>query len=82
MAGIAWWGVLAWLALSAPVPRRIPAALAAAFVGGVYSLAELGGSQALRSMLVGGNVFCGRAGDKVTGGMIGIAADPSVAVTR
>jgi hypothetical protein len=43
-AGIAWWGVLAWLALSAPVPRRIPAALAAAFVGGVYSLAELGGA--------------------------------------
>jgi hypothetical protein len=44
----------------------------------VPSLTELGGNaQALRSMLVGGNVFCGRTGDKVSGGMIGIAADPS-----
>lgn len=44
----------------------------------VPSLSELGGdAQALRSMLVGGNVFCGRTGDKVSGGMVAIDADPS-----
>ena len=43
----------------------------------VPSLSELGGdAQALRSMLVGGNVFCGRTGDRVSGGMVGISADP------
>jgi hypothetical protein len=40
----AWWGVLAWLAASARGSCRVPAALAAAFVGGVFSLAEFGGS--------------------------------------
>jgi hypothetical protein len=44
----------------------------------VPSLSEFGGNaQALRSMLVGGNVFCGRTGDRVSGGMIGINAEPS-----
>jgi hypothetical protein len=43
----------------------------------VPSLAELGGLQALRSMLVGGNVFCGRTGDRVSGGMVGIESEPS-----
>ena len=44
----------------------------------VPSLSEFGGNaQALRSMLVGGNVFCGRTGDRVSGGMIGVQADPS-----
>jgi hypothetical protein len=44
----------------------------------VPSLAEMR-LQALRSMLVGGNVICGRTGDKVSGPMIGLAssADPS-----
>ena len=43
----------------------------------VPSLSELGGdAQALRSMLVGGNVFCGRTGDRVSGGMVGVSADP------
>lgn len=41
----------------------------------VPSLAELG-KQELRSMLVGGNVFCLRAGDKVSGGMMNIKASP------
>jgi hypothetical protein len=40
----AWWGLLAWLAVTARGVCRVPAALAAAFVGGVYSLAEFGGS--------------------------------------
>jgi hypothetical protein len=44
----------------------------------VPSLAEFGAAgQPLRSMLVGGNTFCGRTGDKVTQGMIAAAADPS-----
>jgi hypothetical protein len=44
----------------------------------VPSLAEFGGNaQALRSILAGGNVLCGRTGDKVTSGMIGVQADPS-----
>ena len=41
----------------------------------VPSLSELG-DQALRSMLNGGNVFCFRTGDKVSGGMVGLSADP------
>lgn len=40
------------------------------------SLAELGGDQALRSMLVGGNVVSLRTGDKVSAGMVGLDADP------
>ena len=44
----------------------------------VPSLAELGGNaQALRSMLVGGNVVCLRTGDRVSAAMIGLEADPS-----
>jgi hypothetical protein len=45
-------------------------------VGQVPSLAEFG-DQALRSMLVGGNVVCLRTGDKVSAGMVGLEADPS-----
>ena len=46
-------------------------------VAQVPSLAELGGDQALRSMLVGGNVVSLRTGDKVSAGMLGLEADPS-----
>jgi hypothetical protein len=42
----------------------------------VPSIAELGKSE-LRSILVGGNVFCFRTGDKVTGGMTNIPARPN-----
>lgn len=42
----------------------------------VPSLKELGGEQALRSMLVGGNVFCFRTGDKLSGSMVNIDARP------
>lgn len=45
-------------------------------VGQVPSLSEFG-DQALRSMLVGGNVVCLRTGDKVSAGMVGLEADPS-----
>ena len=45
-------------------------------VAQVPSLSELG-DQALRSMLVGGNVVCLRTGDKVSAGMVGLEADPS-----
>ena len=41
----------------------------------VPSMKELGASE-LRSILVGGSVFCLRAGDKVSGGMVNIAAPP------
>ena len=41
----------------------------------VPSIAELG-QQELRSMLVGGNVFCFRTGDKVSGSMVNLKADP------
>jgi hypothetical protein len=41
---LAWWGVLAEFALSARRPCRGAGWLAALFVGGVYSLAEFGGS--------------------------------------
>ncbi len=47
------------------------------YVAQVPSLSELG-DQALRSMLVGGNVICLRTGDRVSAGMIGLEADPSV----
>lgn len=40
------------------------------------SLSELGNHPPLRSMLVGGNVFCGRTGDAQTQGMIGVKGDP------
>ena len=43
----------------------------------VPSLAELG-DQTLRSMLIGGNVVCLRTGDRVSAGMLGLNADPSV----
>jgi hypothetical protein len=43
----------------------------------VPSLAELGGDQALRSMLVGGNVVSLRTGDAVSAGMVGLQADPA-----
>lgn len=46
-------------------------------VAQVPSLAELGGDQALRSMLAGGNVVCLRTGDHVSAGMLGLEADPS-----
>jgi hypothetical protein len=42
----------------------------------VPSLTELGGDQALRSLLVGGSVFCLRTGDKVSGHMTNISAAP------
>lgn len=45
-------------------------------VAQVPSLSELG-DQSLRSMLVGGNVICLRTGDRVSGGMVGLEADPS-----
>jgi hypothetical protein len=45
-------------------------------VGQVPSLSEFG-DQALRSLLVGGNVVCLRTGDKVSAGMVGLEADPS-----
>jgi len=41
----------------------------------VPSLGELQ-DQALRSMFVGGNVVCLRTGDRVSGGMVGLQADP------
>jgi len=44
-------------------------------VAQVPSLGELG-DQALRSMLVGGNVIALRTGDRVSGGMLGLEADP------
>jgi hypothetical protein len=46
-------------------------------VAQVPSLAELG-DQVVRSMLVGGNVVCLRTGDRVSSGMLGLHADPSV----
>jgi hypothetical protein len=45
-------------------------------VAQVPSLSELG-DQALRSMMVGGNVICLRTGDRVSAGMVGLEADPS-----
>lgn len=41
----------------------------------VPSMKEMGATE-LRSILVGGNVFCLRAGDKVSGGMVNIPAPP------
>ena len=43
----------------------------------VPGLSELGGSQALRDCLRGGNVWSGRTANKVAGGMIGLVKDPS-----
>jgi hypothetical protein len=41
------------------------------------SLEDLGGKQALRDMLRGGNVWSGRTANKVAGGMLGLVKDPS-----
>jgi hypothetical protein len=46
-------------------------------VAQVPSLSELA-DQVIRSMLVGGNVVCLRTGDRVSAGMIGLDADPSL----
>jgi len=46
-------------------------------VAQVPSLAELGGDQALRAMLAGGNVLCMRTAERVSAGMIGLDAEPS-----
>jgi len=42
------------------------------------SLSELGGEQALRDMLRGGNVWSGRTANRVAEGMLGLAKDPSL----
>ena len=41
------------------------------------SLSDLGGEQALRDMLRGGNVWSGRTANKVAAGMLGLEKDPS-----
>jgi uncharacterized protein DUF87 len=41
------------------------------------SLSELGGEQALRDMLRGGNVVSMRTANRVSGGMVGLEKDPS-----
>jgi hypothetical protein len=43
----------------------------------VPGLTEMGGQQALRDMLRGGNVWSGRTANKVAGGMLGLVKDPS-----
>jgi hypothetical protein len=43
----------------------------------IPSLAELGGEQALRDMLRGGNVVSMRTANRVGGGMVGLEKDPS-----
>ncbi len=43
----------------------------------IPSLAELGGDQALRAMLAGGNVISLRTAERVSAGMLGLDADPS-----
>ena len=43
----------------------------------IPGLSELGGQQALRDMLRGGNVWSGRTANKVGGGMLGLEKDPS-----
>ena len=43
----------------------------------VPGLTEMGGAQALRDMLRGGNVWSGRTANKVAGGMLGLVKDPS-----
>jgi hypothetical protein len=43
----------------------------------VPGLEDLGGKQALRDMLRGGNVWSGRTANKVASGMLGLAKDPS-----
>ena len=62
-------------AVSAKLGRKT--GLSEWLVAQVPSLAELGGDQALRSMLAGGNVVCLRTGDTVSAGMLGLDADPS-----
>jgi hypothetical protein len=42
----------------------------------IPSLADLGGEQALRDMLVGGNVVSLRTANRVAGGMVGLEKDP------
>jgi hypothetical protein len=44
VSAAAWWGSLGWLAATAKGACRAPAWLASLFVGGVYALAEFGGS--------------------------------------
>jgi hypothetical protein len=41
-------------------------------------LSELGGEQALRDMLRGGNAWSGRTANRVSGGMLGLEKDPSL----
>jgi hypothetical protein len=41
-------------------------------------LSELGGEQALRDMLRGGNAWSGRTANRVAGGMLGLEKDPSL----
>ena len=43
----------------------------------IPGLSELGGQQALRDMLRGGNVWSGRTANKVASGMVGLEKDPS-----
>jgi FtsK/SpoIIIE family len=57
--------------------RGRKAGVAEVLAAGVPSLKELGGDQALRDMLAGGNVVGLRTANRVTQGMIGLAADPA-----
>jgi hypothetical protein len=79
-SSVAWWGLLAWLAATARPRYRVPAALAAAFVGGVYSLAEFGGSArpdavaiALAGVALARTVRRGSA-DSLAGALFALAA--------
>jgi hypothetical protein len=86
VSSAAWWGLLAWLGRSARERCRVPAALAAAFVGGVYSLAEFGGAArpdaaalALAGIALARSVRRGEV-DALAGGLFALAAltKPSV----
>ena len=66
-------GALRWVEGIAKLGRKTGVRLKLAVQ--VPSLKELG-DQALRSMLVSGNVFCLRTGDKVSGNMLNIGAAP------
>ena len=44
LSALAWWGLLGYVAATARATCRGPAVIAAGFVGGIYSLAEFGGS--------------------------------------
>jgi hypothetical protein len=75
----AWWGTLAVLPLSARPRCRLPACLAALFVGGVYSLAEFGGSArpdsvalAIAALAMARAVRKGEA-DALSGGLFALA---------